>query len=55
MAGPVHSLATVMSKFFSVGLTLPGGWTRTATAADWKRGNAPALPDRVPAVFALLA
>lgn len=39
----------------SVGLTLPGGWTRTATAADWKRGNAPALPDRVPAVFALLA
>ncbi|RTL22449.1 MAG: ribosomal RNA small subunit methyltransferase I [Burkholderiales bacterium] len=39
----------------SVGLTLPGGWTRTATAADWKRGNSPALPDRVPAVFALLA
>ena len=23
MNGPVHSLATVMSKFFSVGLTLP--------------------------------
>lgn len=38
----------------SVGLTLPGGWTRTATVADWKRG-APALPDRIPAVFALLA
>ena len=38
----------------SVGLTLPGGWTRTATVADWKRGGA-ALPDRIPAVFALLA
>ncbi len=38
----------------SVGLTLPGGWTRTATVADWKRG-AHALPDRIPAVFALLA
>lgn len=38
----------------SVGLTLPGGWTRTATAADWKRQPA-TLPDRIPAVFALLA
>jgi 16S rRNA (cytidine1402-2'-O)-methyltransferase len=38
----------------SVGLTLPGGWTRTATVADWRRG-APALPDRTPAVFAILA
>lgn len=38
----------------SVGLTLPGGWTRTATVADWKRGTR-ALPDRIPAVFAILA
>ena len=38
----------------SVGLTLPGGWTRTATVADWKRGAA-TLPDRIPAVFAILA
>lgn len=38
----------------SVGLTLPGGWTRTATVAEWKRA-APALPDRIPAVFSLLA
>lgn len=38
----------------SVGLTLPGGWTRTATAADWKRGDSAALPDRIPAVFAIL-
>lgn len=38
----------------SVGLTLPGGWTRTASVATWKRGNT-ALPDRIPAVFAVLA
>jgi 16S rRNA (cytidine1402-2'-O)-methyltransferase len=37
----------------SVGLTLPGGWTQTATVADW-RANRATLPDRVPAVFALL-
>lgn len=38
----------------SVGLTLPGGWTQTATVADW-RSNRTTLPDRIPAVFALLA
>lgn len=38
----------------SVGLTLPGGWTHTATVADWKRSGR-TLPDKVPAVFALLA
>lgn len=38
----------------SLGLTLPGGWTRTATVADWRTNNT-ALPDRIPAVFAILA
>lgn len=38
----------------SVGLTLPGGWTQTATVADW-RSNRTTLPDRIPAVFSLLA
>jgi 16S rRNA (cytidine1402-2'-O)-methyltransferase len=38
----------------SVGLTLPGGWTQTAAVADW-RANRATLPDRIPAVFALLA
>lgn len=38
----------------SVGLTLPGGWTHTATVGDWKRSGR-TLPDKVPAVFALLA
>lgn len=39
----------------SVGLTLPGGWTRTGTVADWRLNREAALPDRIPAVFALLA
>lgn len=38
----------------SVGLTLPGGWTRTLTVAAWRQQPS-ALPDRIPAVFALLA
>ncbi len=38
----------------SVGLTLSGGWTRTARVAEWR--TAPSvLPADVPAVFALLA
>jgi 16S rRNA (cytidine1402-2'-O)-methyltransferase len=38
----------------SCGLTLPGGWSRCRTVAAW-RADRPALPDRVPAVFCLLA
>jgi len=38
----------------SVGLTLPGGWTQTATVADWRANRVP-LPDRIPAVYAILA
>lgn len=37
----------------SIGLTLPGGFSRTAPVAQWRR-QAPALSDRMPAVFALL-
>ena len=37
----------------SCGLTLPGGWTRTDSVAGW-RARSLAMPDRVPAVFALL-
>ncbi|MFG6456906.1 SAM-dependent methyltransferase [Roseateles sp. BYS96W] len=50
----VASLKPTTRLSISVGLTLPGGWTRTATVADWKRSG-DALPDRIPAVFALLA
>ena len=45
----------------SVGLTLPGGWSRTATVAQWRKearsgsGLATELPDRLPAVFLLQA
>lgn len=38
----------------SVGLTLAGGWTRTARVSAWRQDPA-ALPADVPAVFALLA
>jgi len=39
-----------------VGLTLPGGWSRTATVAEWRRAPGGAgLPDRLPAVFVLQA
>ena len=47
--------STMTSAVEVLGLTLPGGWTRTATVADWKQGGTTALPDRIPAVFALLA
>jgi len=38
----------------SCGLTLPGGWSRTDSVAGW-RARPVQMPDRVPAVFALLA
>lgn len=38
----------------SCGLTLPDAWTHSATVADWRRAPR-ALPDAVPAVFAVLA
>ena len=37
----------------SIGLTLPGGFSRTAPVAQWRRETL-ALSDRMPAVFALL-
>ncbi|MFY7915799.1 MAG: SAM-dependent methyltransferase [Rubrivivax sp.] len=37
----------------SIGLTLSGGFSRTAPVAQWRR-ETPGLSDRMPAVFALL-
>jgi 16S rRNA (cytidine1402-2'-O)-methyltransferase len=37
----------------SCGLSLPQGWTRSASVAEW-RSSGESLPDKVPAVFALL-
>lgn len=44
--------ATMLSV--SCGLTLPGGFSRTRSVAAW-REQAPALPDKLPAVFAWLS
>ncbi|MEH0165255.1 SAM-dependent methyltransferase [Roseateles microcysteis] len=38
----------------SCGLTLREGWTRSTTVAQWRQ-HPRALPDKIPAVFALLA
>jgi 16S rRNA (cytidine1402-2'-O)-methyltransferase len=38
----------------SCGISLAQGWTRSATVAQW-RAKPQSLPDKVPAVFALLA
>jgi len=38
----------------SCGLTLPQGWTRSDSVARWK-AKTPQMPDRLPAVFSLLA
>jgi 16S rRNA (cytidine1402-2'-O)-methyltransferase len=38
----------------SCGLTLPQGWSRTATVAHWRNKHL-ALPDKIPAVFSWLA
>ena len=38
----------------SCGITLAQGWTRSATVAQW-RSSGETLPDKIPAVFALLA
>lgn len=38
----------------SCGLSLEQGWTRSATVADW-RSSGESMPDKIPAVFALLA
>nr|WP_295084693.1 SAM-dependent methyltransferase [uncultured Roseateles sp.] len=37
----------------SCGLSLEQGWTRSATVAEW-RSSGESMPDKVPAVFALL-
>lgn len=48
------TLAPATRLSVSCGLTLAGGWTRCDSVAGWRVKPRP-LPDRVPAVFALLA
>lgn len=54
LAAMLASLSPGTRLSISVGLTLAGGWTRTLSVADWKRQSI-SLPDRIPAVFCLLA
>ncbi|MCH2242503.1 MAG: SAM-dependent methyltransferase [Aquabacterium sp.] len=54
----IGTLAPSTQLSVSVGLTLPGGFTRTDTVAAWRRRLAESLADMpadVPAVFAFLA
>jgi len=48
------TLAPTTRLAVSCGLTLAGGWTRSERIDRWRQRQ-PAMPDRVPAVFALLA
>lgn len=50
----LEALAPATRLSVSCGLTLAGGWTRTQPIAAWRQ-NGVQMPDRVPAVFALLA
>jgi 16S rRNA (cytidine1402-2'-O)-methyltransferase len=54
LATLLQTLAPATRLSVSCGLTLAGGWTRSETVAGW-RARPPAMPERVPAVFALLA
>lgn len=54
MDGLLAALQPSTQLSVSVGLTLPGGWTRTDSVAGWRRQPAE-LPLDVPAVFAFLA
>lgn len=50
----LEALAPATRLAIACGLTLPQGWTASRSAAQWKAAKAE-LPDRVPAVFSLLA
>lgn len=54
LAALLEAAAGTTRLAISVGLTLPEGWSRTATIAQWRR-RAPALSERLPAVFLLQA
>ncbi len=54
LAALLDALAPTTTLSVSCGLTLPEGWTRSAPVSAWRR-QAQVMPDRLPAVFALLA
>ena len=54
-AALLASLAPSTQLSVSCGLTLEQGWTRSAPIEQWRSRPSVTLPDRLPAVFALLA
>lgn len=54
LAALLATLAPTTLLSVSCGLTLEGAWSHTMTIAQWRQA-AVAMPDRLPAVFALLA
>lgn len=54
LAALLESASANSRLAISIGLTLPEGWCRTTTIAQWRR-QAPQLSDRLPAVFLLRA
>ena len=54
LAALLEGLAPTTVLSVSCGLTLPEGWTRSARVAAWRKQPVQ-MPDRMPAVFALLA
>lgn len=54
LAAMTQALAADTRVSVSCGLTLPGGFSRSDTVANW-RAKPQELPDRLPAVFGLLA
>jgi 16S rRNA (cytidine1402-2'-O)-methyltransferase len=51
----VSTLSPSTQLSVSCGLTLAAGWTRTDSIEHWRSKPSITLPDRLPAVFALLA
>lgn len=54
LAALTGTLAPATQLSVSCGLTLPGGWSRSEPVAAW-RSRPVQMPDRLPAVFAILA
>lgn len=54
LAALVETLAPTTRLAVGAGLTTAQAWTRSAAVADWRRQPS-TLPERVPAVFSLLA
>jgi len=54
LAALLAALAPSTRLSISCGLTLPEGWSRSDSVAGWRQ-RPPVMPDRIPAVFAILA